>query len=78
MITPKEELFSKLVQRTKELGHQVTFNEMIEVLGSSYKVNEYAVHYGSFAKASEAAYRKYCADNNIGMSTNRLKVKINF
>lgn len=78
MIAPKEELFSKLVQKTKELGRQVTFKEMEEDLGSSYRVNDYAIYYGSFSNAADAAYRKFCADSNIRLSTNGLKRKIEF
>ena len=77
MIAPKEELFSKLVEKTKQLGRQVTFAEMAQDLGA-YRTNDFAIYYGSFTEASTIAYRQFCRDTGVELKTNELKKKIEF
>ena len=77
MIAPKEELFSKLVEKTRQLGHQVTFAEMAEELGS-YRTNDFAIYYGSFTDAAAIAYHQFCSETGVKSKTNELKKQIEF
>lgn len=51
-----EKLFKKLVEKTKELGRQVSFSEMEED-PEMPNPNLYAYYYGSFSEAAKEAYR---------------------
>ena len=53
----KEELFQKLVDKTRELDRQVSFSEMCEDPRMP-PANEYAYYFGSFAAAASRAYQK--------------------
>ena len=52
----KKKLFEKLVEKTKGLGHQVSFSEMKEDPAMP-DPNLYAYYYGSFSEAAIEAYR---------------------
>ena len=73
MIAPKEELYSKLLKKTRELGRKATFKE-VDDDPEMPRGNDYAVHYGSFSNAAEEAYYQFKKEQ--GQSTGKLKVKV--
>lgn len=76
MIASKDELFSKLLKKTRELGRKVTFSE-VENDPEMPRANAYAVHFGSFTNATEEAFYKYQREINQGhQATNKLKIKV--
>lgn len=55
----REDLFSKLVAKTKELGRQVKFSDMLEDKKKDNRKphpNDYAFYYGSFDEAAKQAF----------------------
>jgi len=57
----REDLFSKLVEKTKKLGRQVTASELLEDKKKDDRVpdpNDYAFYYGSFDEAARLAYAR--------------------
>lgn len=54
----RDELFEKLMQKTKELGRRVSFSEMRDD-PSMPDPNQFAFYYGSFANAAERAFSEY-------------------
>lgn len=55
MSSIRQQLFDILVKKTKELGREVTFQEMEEDPGMP-SPNDYAFYYGSFSNATKVAY----------------------
>ena len=60
----KDELFEKLVQKTKELGRRVSFSEMRDD-PSMPEPNQFAFYFGSFANAAEKAFGEYVSAEKI-------------
>lgn len=54
----RDELFEKLMQKTKELGRRVSFSEMRDD-PSMPEPNQFAFYFGSFANAAERAFSEY-------------------
>ena len=72
----RDELLGKLLQKTKELGRQVTFSEMQEDK-SMPDPNQFAFYYGAFSKAAETAYLMYSRGEELVAFSERVKgVKI--
>lgn len=72
----RDELLGKLLQKTKELGRQVTFSEMQEDK-SMPDPNQFAFYYGAFSKAAETAYLMYSRGEELIPFNERVKgVKI--
>lgn len=68
----KEELFQVLIEKTKELGHMVSFSEMRAEFGLSL-TNDYAFYYGSFETAAREAYRIVFPKRGAKSMSKRLK-----
>jgi hypothetical protein len=72
----RDELLGKLLQKTKELGRQVTFSEMQED-ESMPDPNKFAFYYGTFSKAAETAYLMFFRGEELVAFSERVKgVKI--
>lgn len=60
----KDELFDKLLQKTEELGHEVSHLEMRSDKQMP-NPNDYAYYYGSFSNAAHRAYLKYAKSGRV-------------